>query len=271
MASWLAAYPERAATGPAPAESPNTADSADPWGLKEMETTSPQVAPAPESVDAPAVAADSAPGFGFFDEPAAAPAAESAGFGIFDDADSSTAAFGFFDDVDPTAAPSPATGAASGPVLHGAQAASTTMSGVVGAVDYLLCENDGQHYAIPVGLVREVIASVPLADVPRAPEAVGGIIRLRDDFVPVIKRATVFGDRHGATKVAIRECIIVCEMGTKKFGIQVEKVHQVLACSKADMQKLNNVGGKRGGMIADIGTIDGHSVLFIDLGRLELG
>jgi chemotaxis signal transduction protein len=231
--AWLAAYP----LGGAPQESTEKPAADDPWGLKEMET-------APAAAE---TAESEAPGFGFFDE-----VPEAAGFGFFEDEAPEASVSG-------AATPRPRSGA-----MRAVSPAATTL-------EYLLCENDGQHYAVPVGFVREVIAAVPLADVPRAPDAVGGIIRLRDEFIPVIKRSAVFGDKHGTKSTTVRQCIIVCEIGTKKFGIQVEKVHQVLEHSGADLQSLSESGAKRGGMIGDIGTIAGHSVLFIDLAKIELG
>lgn len=254
MAVWLKDYPTREGPNAPEISAEPVAKADDPWGLKEMEEGEVEKPVAPPIVEAS--------GFGFFDDvpdaPASPPVAPQA------PAPADISGFGFFEDEPPATESTPAA-APVAPARVGA-----TVKREAESIEYLLCENDGQHYAVPVGLVREVIAAIPLSEVPRAPDAVDGIIRLRDEFIPVVKRAVIFGERHATARENVRECIIVCEMGSRKFGIQVEKVHQVLACRGDSLQKLNNAAGARGGLIADIGTIEGNSVLFIDLAGIEL-
>jgi chemotaxis signal transduction protein len=106
-----------------------------------------------------------------------------------------------------------------------------------------------------------------------------GVIRLRDEFIPVVKRHAVFGMRDRAAAAdggkngnaaALRDCIVICEMEGKKFGLPMEQVRQVVEFEEGRLQAVNRLGEPSETLIRQVGTWDGASVLFLDLDQLSI-
>ncbi len=83
-----------------------------------------------------------------------------------------------------------------------------------------------EEYGVDISQVQEIIRLVEITHVPRAPRFMEGVINLRGQLIPIIDLRTRFGMmRIDATKSTR---IIVTEIGSKRVGIVVDSVSEVL-------------------------------------------
>ncbi len=83
-----------------------------------------------------------------------------------------------------------------------------------------------EEYGVDISQVQEIIRMVEITHVPRAPRFMEGVINLRGQLIPIIDLRTRFGmQRIDATKSTR---IVVTEIGSKRVGIVVDSVSEVL-------------------------------------------
>jgi purine-binding chemotaxis protein CheW len=83
-----------------------------------------------------------------------------------------------------------------------------------------------EEYGVDIAQVQEIIRMVEITHVPRAPHFMEGVINLRGQLIPIIDLRTRFGmSRIPATKSTR---IVVTEIGTKRVGMIVDSVSEVL-------------------------------------------
>ena len=93
---------------------------------------------------------------------------------------------------------------------------------------------EGQHYAVPLPAVREVIRLGDVTPVPGAPDEVMGVVNLRGQIVSVLDGRRRFG------LVAIDtghddERIMVIEHGEETIGMRIDAVGDMLVADPADI------------------------------------
>lgn len=82
----------------------------------------------------------------------------------------------------------------------------------------------GEHYALPVGGVREIANFERVTPLPGSPRGVLGVWSLRGDVIPVVDLATMLG-----LPTADPGRIVVAEGNGERAGITVESVLDVAA------------------------------------------
>jgi purine-binding chemotaxis protein CheW len=87
----------------------------------------------------------------------------------------------------------------------------------------LLFELAGQQYAVPVKLVHEVASLATLIQLPQAPEALAGILRLRGALLPVVDLRARLGLPPTAPEIGHR--IVITAISTSSIGLVVDAVH----------------------------------------------
>jgi purine-binding chemotaxis protein CheW len=144
---------------------------------------------------------------------------------------------------------------------------------------YLAFRLDGDLYAAPVSLIRKILKPPPLIPVPRAPDAVMGIISDRGLIVTVIDlrrklrlRATPFTSRA--------RILLVDATEGELLGLQVDEVLQVyrlaeseieLAASALGAEVASHIAGiarpapGSGMRRTDAGDYEGSVVILLDL------
>ena len=81
----------------------------------------------------------------------------------------------------------------------------------------------GEHYALPVEGVREIVRHDRITPVPGAPDAVLGVWSLRGDVIVALDLAAMLGlDSPGGDG-----CIVVAQDGGIQAGLTVEEVLEV--------------------------------------------
>ena len=116
------------------------------------------------------------------------------------------------------------------------------MSETVQVVSFKL---GSEEYGVDIAQVQEINRMVAVTHVPRAPQFMEGVINLRGQLIPIIDLRTRFGMQRIAATKSTR--IVVTEIGSKRVGIVVDSVSEVLNIP------LENVEGAPD-MIAGVGT-----------------
>jgi|HubBroStandDraft_6_1064221.scaffolds.fasta_scaffold340337_2 purine-binding chemotaxis protein CheW len=118
--------------------------------------------------------------------------------------------------------------------------------------EYLAFVLAGDIYAAPVALVREILKPPPLTPVPRARDAVLGIISVRGQLVTVIDLRRRM--RLVETPLSRRSRILLVDAsGGEVLGLYVDEVLQVYRLSEAEIEMgASALGSDVAGYIAGI-------------------
>jgi chemotaxis-related protein WspB len=96
---------------------------------------------------------------------------------------------------------------------------------------YLLCELDGNRYAIDAEHVAEVLPLINITRVPKAPPEVAGVCDRRGTPVPIVDLSQLLLGRPAARKLSTRILIVryVDNNGEKQhLGLVAEKATEIL-------------------------------------------
>ncbi len=96
-------------------------------------------------------------------------------------------------------------------------------------IDLACFELAGNHYAVEVAQVREVVPWQEVTPLPRAPQLIEGVIDLRGRIIPVVDLGRVLG--VDPVKPTHRARIAVAQVEGMVLGLGVEAATQVLSVS----------------------------------------
>jgi len=91
------------------------------------------------------------------------------------------------------------------------------------------------HYALDIMCIREVIRSMAVIPVPKAPEFVDGVIHLRKAVIPVIDLRQRFG-LPPAPEQETKRRIVICTLDGRVIGLLVDEVTEVCNCQLTDLR-----------------------------------
>ncbi|MBI5070549.1 MAG: purine-binding chemotaxis protein CheW [Deltaproteobacteria bacterium] len=125
----------------------------------------------------------------------------------------------------------------------------------------------GEEYGLAIGRVREIVKPPPIAEVPRAPEHVVGVVTLRGEVVPVFdprRRLSLPPQAPGA-----RTRIVVCESARGPAGLLVDAVSHVVRLPPGAVEpRPPGIGGAGTEAIVGIGREGERLVILLDLDLL---
>ncbi len=93
----------------------------------------------------------------------------------------------------------------------------------------------GEEYAFPIQEVQEIIRYAKPTEVPDVPPHVKGVIHLRSTVLPIIDLRTMLSLPAAATDEFTK--VIVLRLAGKRFGLIVDRIHEVLRVRKAEIQR----------------------------------
>jgi purine-binding chemotaxis protein CheW len=102
----------------------------------------------------------------------------------------------------------------------------------------------GEDYAIDIMRVREIIQPLPVTPVPRAPPSVEGVIRLRDDVVPVVAVRKRFG--LPATPATRKSRFVLVNVAGRRIALVVDEVREVLRLPRSAIRPAPPLGDPEG-------------------------
>jgi purine-binding chemotaxis protein CheW len=122
-------------------------------------------------------------------------------------------------------------------------------------------------YAVPIAEVQEIVAPLPLTELPHSPETVAGVADHRGQVIPIIDLRARFRlprlpDRRRAKWILVR-------VEDRTFGLAVDRVTDVFGTGGVEVRPAPTLGGgedTRG--IVGVTSYEGALVFVLDVSRL---
>jgi purine-binding chemotaxis protein CheW len=132
---------------------------------------------------------------------------------------------------------------------------------------YLTFQIGEVTYGIEIRYVIEIVGLQPTTEMPEMPEYIKGIIRLRENIIPVMDIRLRFG--MAPREYDDRTCIIVIDMNGLSVGLIIDSVSDVVSIGEEEIvQKPGMCTGQGGGYIKNIGKKDKQIILLVDSEKL---
>ena len=147
-------------------------------------------------------------------------------------------------------------------------AASAPATGDEPLREYLAFLVSGEEYAVPIGLVREIVRDAVLTDVPRAPATVLGVMMVRGQVVPVFDLRQ-FLKLPAPSSVSAKSRTVIVDTGRGPFGLRVDAVRQVLRLKDSAVEATPaGVGVAAPEAFRGIARVQGRMVVILDIGQI---
>lgn len=115
---------------------------------------------------------------------------------------------------------------------------------IVETGQYLTFVSAGEHYAISIARMREIVPYTGSTKVPLAPTVIRGLINLRGRAIPVVDLSIRFGNAE--TSVTRRTCVLIVDLDEDQdradVGILAESVSQVIDVGIDDLEETPSFG-----------------------------
>lgn len=136
---------------------------------------------------------------------------------------------------------------------------------------YLTFSVIGEHMAIGILDVKEIIEVSDMTRVPMTGDCLRGVINLRGNVVPVIDLSARLGGR--VCDLTKHSCIILVESDidgeAQSMGMLVDEVREILEIPESDIQAPPDFGSDiRTDFIERMGRVDGEFIILLDVGRV---
>ena len=127
-----------------------------------------------------------------------------------------------------------------------------------------------EEYGVDIAQVQEINRMVAVTHVPRAPQFMEGVINLRGQLIPIIDLRTRFAmPRTEHTK---NTRIVVTEIGSKRVGMVVDSVSEVLRLPVEQIEAAPEmITGVDTEYIRGVGKIEDRLIILLDLARIISG
>ena len=127
-----------------------------------------------------------------------------------------------------------------------------------------------EEYGVDIAQVQEINRMVAITHVPRAPQFMEGVINLRGQLIPIIDLRTRFGMPRAEHTKNTR--IVVTEIGTKRVGMVVDSVSEVLRLPVDQIEAAPDmITGVDTEYIRGVGKIEDRLIVLLDLARIISG
>lgn len=127
-----------------------------------------------------------------------------------------------------------------------------------------------EEYGVDISQVQEIIRMVEITHVPRAPRFMEGVINLRGQLIPIIDLRTRFGMQRTEHTKSTR--IVVTEIGSKKVGITVDSVSEVINIPIEQVEDAPDMlAGVGTEYIQGVGKVNERLIILLDLTMVITG
>lgn len=138
-----------------------------------------------------------------------------------------------------------------------------------GAVPVLAVRAGDEVYGFPLSSVREILVAPPIAEVPRAPEAVLGVISVRGRIVTLLDLPRAL--RLQAEHVIPYGRVILVDNGEELIGVAVDSVLQVYRMEPRQIEYASTMSAELSDYVVGVGRIpsateaaEGDMIILID-------
>lgn len=135
-------------------------------------------------------------------------------------------------------------------------------------IQFLAFSVSGELFGIELIHVDEILRPVYITRIPNVEEFILGMINLRGEIIPIIDLKKKFD--QGYTEIALNNRIVVLEYNSKRFGLLVEEVRQVIKIIKNTVTAINDTATASiyNNMIDFVGRSENSLVLIVELNKL---
>lgn len=128
---------------------------------------------------------------------------------------------------------------------------------------FLSFELGGETYALPVASVAEIIGLSEITHVPNLAPYMRGIINLKGRVLPVMDLRKKLSLKEGPQ--GRENCIVIVEVWSKRIGMVVDSVRDVVEFKKGQIEAAPDIGGQpRNQILVGIGKLPDRVVLLMD-------
>jgi purine-binding chemotaxis protein CheW len=131
--------------------------------------------------------------------------------------------------------------------------------------EYLAFVLAGETYAVQIAHIAEILKSLPITEVPRAPRTVLGVISVRGKLVTVVDLRRRF--HLPESPMDRRTRILLADVGTgEQVGLLVDEVQQVWRLANEEIEPAHVLGAEQPAHISGIGRpAEGAILILLDL------
>ncbi len=130
-------------------------------------------------------------------------------------------------------------------------------------VAYLKFSLYDEHFALPLLMVKEVIAMPEVTPIPNTPKYFLGIMNLRGQIISIVDLRTKL-NIHGQFNA--ETTVVICEMKPYCVGIVVDSVDSVLSLTTAEIKEKPKIeSASATDYITGVVNKDNHLILIVDM------
>src|SRR5690625_726514 len=136
-------------------------------------------------------------------------------------------------------------------------------------LEIVLFNLDGGVFGINVLKVREIINAAPVTKIPNSHENVEGIIRLREEVIPVVNLARVLNIKE--SKDPAEDKFIIAELNQIKIAFRVHHVSRIHRISWEQIEKPTELSAGEQAYAIGIIKLDDEMSILLDFEKVEIG
>lgn len=134
-------------------------------------------------------------------------------------------------------------------------------------IQFLSFSVSNEVFGIELVHVHEILRPVFITRIPNVEEYILGVVNLRGEIIPIVDLKKKFD--QGFVEINKNTRIVVLEHNSKRFGLVVEEVKQVIKIVKSSISGINNhMSSSFNNMIDYVGRSGETIVLIIELKKL---
>ncbi len=129
----------------------------------------------------------------------------------------------------------------------------------------------GETFAVPAGIVREILDLVPVTEVPNAPLFAAGLINVRGRVVPLADLRVPLAMEQTPATIDSRIVVVEVDLAGEPtiVGILADKVHEVTEIAETAMEQTPRIGMRwRPEFIKGIGKRGDDFIIILDIDRV---
>lgn len=143
------------------------------------------------------------------------------------------------------------------------QGRAAAPQGAVFELDYLIFSLGGDPYALPIGLISEILKLLPITEVPRAPKGIAGVASVRGRLVTVLDLRRRFGLQEPERDRRAR--ILLVDGGDETLGLVVDEVRGVQRFEEGQIEPPQVLGGEPPPHVAGVARAGDFFCMLLDL------
>ncbi|MEA3559806.1 MAG: chemotaxis protein CheW [Candidatus Thermoplasmatota archaeon] len=121
-----------------------------------------------------------------------------------------------------------------------------------------------EEYGVNIHNVKEIIRYITVTKVPETSDHIEGVINLRGEVTAIINLRKIFNME--ITEMNEKTRVLIMDMGTRRIGIIVDRVSEVLRLDSDKVLEAKNLGSGEGSKnVQGMGKVGDRLIILLDL------